>query len=193
MFGKMVTGDPLVKAEFRAMTRVDLSKGKHTVLVFCTTPETVESELATLKFDLIDGVTRRMKLHGVKVINPDRVADWIDENGGTGTGPSEIAKDFDADYIVRIDVDSFRTKEINSPELLRGTSSGFVRVFKVDGTGTDKVAHNVYTTEFKSVYPAHQPISQHGRTSVSFHKDYVDRVCEQLAQRFYDHRPGNDI
>ena len=31
MFGKMLGGDPMVPAEFRAMTREDLAKGKHTL------------------------------------------------------------------------------------------------------------------------------------------------------------------
>ena len=48
-----------------------------TVLVVCTTPTSVESDLATLKYDLIDGVARRMKLNGVKVINPDLVASYL--------------------------------------------------------------------------------------------------------------------
>ena len=115
MFGRMLTGDPKTPSEFKSMTREDLSKGKHTVLVVCTTPESVESELATLKFDLIDGITRRMKHNGVKVINPDLVAGWLDEHGSIGSNPSELAEDFEVDYIVHIDVESFGFREPNSP------------------------------------------------------------------------------
>lgn len=193
MFGKMVTGDPLIPAEFKVRTRVDLAKGKHTVLVVCSTPTSVEADLATLKYDLIDGVTRRMKLNGVKVINPDLVAAWIDEHGDVGSDASELARDFDADYIVHIDVEAFGFREPNSPKLLRGQSSGFVRVFKVEEAGSQRLAHNVYSNEFTSSYPTHQPISEQGRTAVTFQKDYVDRVCDQLAQKFYDHRPGTEF
>ena len=193
MFGKMLTGDPMIPAEFKSRTRVDLAKGKHTVLVVCTTPTSVESDLATLKFDLIDGVTRRMKLNGVKVINPDLVATWIDEHSGIGSDPSELARDFEADYIVHIDVEAFGLREPNSPKLLRGQSSGFVRVFKVEAAGSQRQAHSIYTSEFTSSYPTHQPISEQGRTAVTFQKDYVDRVCDQLAKKFYDYRPGTDF
>lgn len=193
MFGKMLSGDPKVPAEFKSMTREDLSKGKHTVLVVCSAPESVESELSTLKFDLIDGITRRMKLNGVKVINPDQVASWIDQHGGIGSDATELAKDFDADFIIHIDVQSFGFREPNSPKLLRGQSAGWVRVFKVEESGDQRFAHNVYSNEFTSIYPAHQPIADQGRTSVTFQKDYVDRICDQLAQKFYDHRPGTDI
>lgn len=193
MFGKMLTGDPMVPAEFRAMTREDLAKGKLTVLVVCTTPDSVESDLATLKFDMIDGVTRRMKYNGVKVINPDLVAKWLDEHGTVGSDLSELAQDFEADYIVHLDVQEFGFREPNSPKLMRGHSSGFVRVSKVEEAGSQRFAHAVYSNEFTSTYPAHQPISEQTKTSLTFQKDYVDRVCDQLAQKFYDHRPGTDF
>jgi hypothetical protein len=192
MFGKMLKGEPMVPAEFRAMTREDLSKGKHSVLVVCTTPDSVEEDLATLKFDLADGVTRRMKLNGVKVISPDHVAKWVDEHGSVSPDLSELAQDFDADYIVHLDVQEFGFREPNSPKLMRGHSSGFVRVSKVEEVGSRRIAHAVYSNEFTSTYPAHQPISEQTKTSVIFQKDYVDRVCDQLAQKFYDHRPGTD-
>lgn len=193
MTGKMFGGDPLMPSEFKTRTRTDLVKGKHTVLVVCSTPASVDSELATLKYDLIDGVTRRMKLNGVKVINPDLVAAWIDEHGGGSLDPSELASDFDTDYIIQIDVEAFGFREPNSPKLLRGQSSGFVRVFKVEEASSQRMAHNVYSSEFTSSYPPHQPISEQGRTALTFQKDYVDRVCDQLAKKFYDHRPGTDI
>ncbi len=193
MFGKLLTGDPMIPAEFKSRTRVDLVKGKHTVLVVCTTPTSVESELATLKFDLIDGISRRMKLNGVKVINPDLVATWIDEHGDVGSNPSDLADNFEADYIVHIDVDSFGLREPSSPKLLRGQSSGIVRVFKIEEAGSRRLAHNVYSNEFTSLYPTHQPISEQGRTALTFQKDYLDHVCDQLAEKFYDHRPGTDF
>ena len=193
MFGKMLTGDPKRLSEFKSMTREDLAKGKRKVLVICTTPESVESELATLKFDLIDGITRRMKLNGIKVINPDLVAAWIDEHDHAESSPSDLAQDFETDYIIHVVVESFSFREPNSPKLFRGRSSGFVRVFKVEDFASQRVAQNVYVNEFASTYPTHQPISEQGRSSITFQKDYVERLCDQLAQKFYDHRMGNDF
>ena len=193
MFGKMLIGEPKIPAEFRARTHVDLTKGKHSVLVVCTAPDSVDSENSTLAYDLIDGVTRRMKLHGVDVINPDRVASWIDEHGGIGTDPSELAKDFDSDYIVFIEVQSFSFREPSSPKLLRGQSSGFIRVFEINEVGEQKIPNTVFATEFASTYPKHQPVSEQGRSSLIFQKEYMDRFCDQLAEKFYDHRPGTDI
>jgi hypothetical protein len=190
MFGKMVMGDPLSPAEFRTMTKEDLTKGKKTVLVICTAPDSVDSDNSTLGYDLIDGITRRLKLRGVKVINPDLVASWIDEHGDNNAHPVRLARDFDTDYIISVDVQAFSFREPNSPKLLRGQSSGVIRVFEINEVDGHPLASTVFITEFKSTYPEHQPVAEQGRSSMMFQKEYMDRVCDQLAEKFYDHRPG---
>lgn len=194
MFNRMILGDPKLPAEFRNMTKIDLTKGKHTVMVICSTPAAVDDDLSTLKLDLIDGITRRMKLNGVSVIDPDHVATWLDDHGGF-RDPSELAEDFDAHFIAWIDVNQFSFREDNSPKLLRGRCAVFVRVYRVDaaGPGGQKFTSSVYETEFSSTYPRLQPLSETGRSGVLFRKEYVGRVCDHLAEKFYDHRPGGDF
>lgn len=188
--GKLLWGDPKQPSEFTNLTKVDLTKGTNTVLVTCSTPEAVDSDASTLKLDLIDGITRRLRLNGVKTINPDRIADWVDDHGGINSSPDELARDFETDYIACIDVQTFSLREPNSPKLLRGNTSGFIRVYKVDGTGDSRLALRVYETEFSLIYPLHQPMAETGRSATVFNKDYVDHLCDLLAERFYDHRPG---
>lgn len=189
--GKMLWGDPKQPSEFTNLTKVDLTKGLKTVLVACSTPEAVDSDASSLKLDLVDGITRRLRLNGVKTIDPDRVAEWVDDHGGINSNESELARDFDADYIAWIDVLSFTLREPNSPKLLRGNTTGFIRVYKVDGTGESRMALRVYETEFSLIYPLHQPLAEQSRSARVFQKDYVDHLCDMLAERFYDHRPGS--
>uniref|UniRef100_A0A7C2NV47 Uncharacterized protein n=1 Tax=Schlesneria paludicola TaxID=360056 RepID=A0A7C2NV47_9PLAN len=189
MANRMLTGDPMVPSQFKAMTGTDLTKGKHKVVVICSTPTSVESELSTLNLDLIDGITRRMKVRGVDVVSPDLVAKWIDDNGGVVADPSAMANAFDADYVAWIDLHTFSIREENSPKLLRGRSQGFVRVYQVEEVNDDRVALSAFNSEFTSVFPQHQPISETGRSALTFQKEYIDRVCDELAMKFYDHRP----
>jgi len=193
MFGKMLKGDPLVPSEFRSMTRQDLTKGKQKVLVICNAPESVDSENSTLAYDIIDGVTRRMRLHGVDVVNPDLIASWLDENGSQGLNLSELAAEFDCDFIVSIEVQAFSFREPNSPKLLRGQASGFVRAYEVTEIDGQRRVNNVYGAEFSSIYPRHQPVSEQGRSSQIFQKEYMDRFCDMLGEKFYDYSPGADI
>ncbi|HEY0982422.1 MULTISPECIES: hypothetical protein [unclassified Schlesneria] len=191
--GKILFGDPKITSEFTTLTRIDLSKGEHTVAVVCSTPESVESNASALKLDVIDGVSRRLKLNGVKIINPDRVADWVEANGGIGSDLTQLAQDFETDYIAWIDIQSFGLREPNSQNLLRGQTTGFIRVAKVEDVSGWRRPMMAYTREFALTYPQHQPISETGRSIIVFHKEYVARLCDMLAERFYNHRPGKSF
>lgn len=188
---KLINGDPKQEAEFTTLTHEDLSKGLRTVLVVCSSPEAVEDDVSTLRLDLIDGVARRMKLNGVRVINPDQVADWIDEHDGVVSDLQSLATDFETDYIAWIDVQAFSLHEPNSQRLLRGRTSGFIHVYKVEERDSRPMALKVYSREFSMTYPQHQPISEQGRGLDVFQKDYVKQLCDFLSERFYNHRPGN--
>jgi hypothetical protein len=198
MFGKMLTGDPMVTSQFKVMTGTDLAKGKHKVVVVCTVPAAVTEEQSSLNVDLIDGVTHRMKLAGIDVVKADQVAQWIDDNGGVVSDPNAMARAFDVDYVVWIDLQAFSLRENAEHEqdhshLLRGRVQGFIRAYKVEEVGSDRVALTAYNREFTTTYPPHQPVSEVGRSALLFQKEFIGRVCDQLAETFYNHRPATDI
>lgn len=191
---RMLTGDPMSKSEFKMFTKVDLTKGKHKLLVICSTRDSIDADVSTLKFDLVDGIIRQLRRDGVDVVNPDAVTNWMDDHGGPPRDPSDLARDFeDVDYIAWIDVDRFTFKEDNSETLLRGRSQGMVRVYQVTETDGARMASSVFNKEFTSVYPQHQPISEVNRSEEIFRRDFVRRVCDQLVHKFVDYRPGWDI
>lgn len=190
--GKLLFGEPKVPSEFTKLTKDDLSNGQKMVLVVCSAPEAVESEYSTLKYDLVNGVTRQMNRNGVQIVKPDLVADWLDTHGGLSMELPELAQDFDkAEYIAWLDVQTFDLHEPNSPKLLRGQASGFIRVFKIEGEKKQRIPYKVYQTEFTMTYPEHQPVSEQSRGLTPFHKEYIARLSNLLAERFYDHRPSD--
>lgn len=193
MTQKMLFGDPLTTAEFTTFTHVDLSKGKHRLLVVCETPASVDADISTLKFDIIDGVTRQLKREGVSVIEPNKVADWLDEHGGLPSDPTELAHYFDADYIAWIDIDEFRYREDGNAALLRGKALGTIRVFRVAMLDEQRMTSSVYAKEFTSTYPAHAPISEVNHSADIFRREFTHRVSDEIAHKFYNHRPGWDI
>jgi hypothetical protein len=82
MAGKMFFGDPAATSTFTQSTRVDLVKEGKRILVICSTPDAVKTNFPSVDFDLLDGVTRRLKVRGIKVVDPDNVATWLDDHGG---------------------------------------------------------------------------------------------------------------
>lgn len=193
MAGKILNGDPKYTCKFRTMTNIDLTKGEHKVLIICSAPETIEASNSTLKVDLIDGITRRLKRRKIDVVNPDDVAKWIDDHGGVGNDVNELAEGFDADYIAWIDIDTFTTLEGNSSKLHRGRSIGEIRVYRVDKFDERKIASQIFVTEYTSVHPPHQPISFNSSSATVFEKEYLDIVSEQIAQTFYDYRLNDTL
>ena len=192
---RMFFGDPLIKSEFKTFTHVDLTKGKHKLMVLCTTPNAIDEELSTLNLDVIDGVTRQLKREGVDVIDPDLIANWLDRHGGLPEDLSELVqeKKMRADYIALIEVQSFSYREESSADLLRGRSRGFLHVYRVDKLDEQWMATSVFKKEFTSVYPTHQPISELSRSSEIFRREFTQRLSDQLAHKFYDYREGWEI
>lgn len=193
MAGKAIFGDPKLPAEFRTRTGIDLTKGDKSLLVVVRTPQSVEGTLPSLDVDLIDAIDRRLKLHGVKVVDPDRVAQWIDHNGGRFDHPNELAAEFDADFIAVIDVETFRLQDDNSPNLYHGTASGQMQVFEVRDVAGSKETLQIFAGNFRNQYPPHGPVPVDSLSSRMFQMRFIDHLSDRLGSRFYDYRLGDEM
>jgi hypothetical protein len=170
-----------------------LTRGENLVVVVCSTPEAIRGDFPSLSADLLDGVTRRLKRENVKVVSPDAVATWLDDNGGRWSDPSEIAEQFDADFIIHIELEQFAYHQENSPLLLRGRATGKATAWAVHTAEGTKLATNVFEREYTSEYPQHHPVSVEQISDHVFRKRYLDRVCGELARMFYDYRYSDVI
>ena len=193
MGGKMLFGNPKVPAPFTTQTGDDLSKTGHKVLVVCTMPESVKAESPSADYDLLIGVTRRLKRNEIKVVNPDDVASWLDSHGGYWDDPTELANEFDAEYIVHIDLEDFTFREENSPDLFRGRTHGVVHAFKVTEVDGRKTTSEVFSPEYSSVYPEQVPIASGRLSAKVFHRKFLERVCDQISQLFYHHHFSDKV
>ena len=193
MAGKMVFGDPQAPSAFKQSTRIDLAKEGHRILIVCSTPDAVKTHFPSVDFDLLEGVTRRLKVRGVKVVDPDQVASWLDDHGGRWNDVAELAEKFHTDFVVHLDISKFTCQEDNSPTLLRGQSEGRVHVYRVADGPSGKLVSEVMDHEFTSTYPAGYPVSVEKKSSRLFTQEYLDRVCTKLAQIFYDHPLSEEI
>ncbi len=195
MAGKMLFGDPLNICDFTSQTHVDLMKEEKTVLVICSTPESVKVHWPSLDFDILEGVSRNLMTHDIKVVKLDKVATWIDENGGEFEDPSELAAEFDADYIIHIDLNQFSYHEEHSNTLFRGRATGNVMAYRIvkskEKGKSSAQTLQVFSQEFNSEYPTLQPIPKEQMNEKSFQQIYLAELCEQLARKFYNYRLGD--
>jgi hypothetical protein len=194
MAGKMVLGEVKVQSQFRQATKTDLAKLNRRVLVLCSAPDTIRASYPSVDFDILEGVIHRLKVHGIKkVVSPDEVAGWLDEHGGRFDDLQELAERFHADYILHIEISRFTCTEENSHDLLRGQSEGHVRAYHLDGTGADKKLLEVMNSDFVSTYPPGNPVSADKKSATNFQREYIDRICLQLSQIFYDHTRAEEM
>ncbi|HEX6985780.1 MAG TPA: hypothetical protein VF170_10395 [Planctomycetaceae bacterium] len=193
MAGKMFFGDPEKTAAFRAVTDVDLAKGDKSVLIVATTPESAKQAYSSVDVDIVERVGRELRRKGVKVYPSKKVLDWVDRRGGQWGSPDEIAAEFDADYVIEIDVDRLSHREPHSPELYRGQAVGNVRAYEVVESGGGRVASPVFSREFTCTYPSHHPKQAHQISERTFQEEFLGRVCTHVAQLFYDHRASETV
>ncbi len=193
MAGKMFFGDPKQTCSFSAETHVDLVEDQKTVLVVCSTPEDIKTDFPSLNFDLLEGVTRRIKRQEIKIVNPNEVADWMDDHLGSWDKISDFAEQFDADYIIHIDLEHFSYKEENSPALYRGRVQGTVHAYEVKKIDGQKQVLPVFVQEYTSEYPKLYPVSSSQLSAKMFIKRYLDEVSTELAQMFYNYRVSERI
>ncbi len=193
MAGKMLFGDPLITCEFTSRTKIDLSKDKKKVLVVCSTPESIRSDYPSLNYDLLEQITYGLHRHEIEVMDTGEVATWLDDNGGVWNDVDELAENFDADFIIHVDIDEFDYREPNSPNLLRGKAFGTVSAYEVKEMDGGKRALEVFTSEYTSEYPSHMPVSIESESPTVFRKKYLDRIADQIGRFFYNYRAGADI
>lgn len=187
-------GRPLIDADFKVFTGKSLAEKGKKVVVICTAPENAK-DVSSLDLDIIADVSGKFRQHDINVIEPHKIQSWIDDNAGGVEEADliEIGRKFDADYIVHIRLDQFTYKEQNSPNLFRGRTKGKLMVVQIDdipGAKGRKRGKKIYDKGFSSVYPEHQPKSGEEISGQVFRKQYLERVSGEIAQFFYDHRPG---
>jgi hypothetical protein len=194
MAGKLFLGDVKVQSQFRQATHTDLAKLNRKVLVLCSASDTIHTSYASVDYDILEGVIHRLKTHGIhKIVSPDAVSGWLDDHGGRCDDLQELAEHFHAEYVIHIEVSQFTCTEENSPNLLRGHSEGHVRAYHLDDGAPGKKLLEIMNSDFVSTYPFGNPISADKKSATNFQREYIERICLQLAQIFYDHTASEEM
>ena len=193
MANKLVFGDPTVTSRFKTVVHVDLARDKKKVLVVCSAPSSLRSDAAALDQDIIEGLGRRLKREGIRIVDPNKVASWLEDRGGRLGDPAEIAADFKTNYIIHVEIDDFKYREDNSPTLYRGQVSGSVVVYEVKNANGKKVTAEVFRNDVSTTWPDGNPIEGDARRGQVFLQQFIGRICDQLAILFYDHPSSAEV
>lgn len=190
MAGKMFFGDPKVKSHFRAATGVDLTKGEKSLLIVCQAPHGILNKYPSMQLDVVDRMTRHLETRHVNVVPSDDVANWVDDHGDWGDF-SELADEFNADYVMLIEIESFICSVPDSPNLLQGKTSGKVTVLESDQDKSQDLIQ-AFERTFSIEFPGY-PVPRESKSESLFTEGFLDEVAIHLCHYLYDHRVSETV
>jgi len=187
--GYLIGGPPSIEPDFEVQTKKSFTDYDVTVAVVCYAPERLKWDFVDVDKNIAKYVSHRLNQHKVKVINPDRVQQWLDENGDWDTA-DEIGAAFKTTYVVDININDYSLYEKGSQTLFRGRAEVFVTVWEMNEDGTGEP---IYRKEIKSIWPLAAPRSTSDVTYVRFRMLYLQRLSERIGRLFYEYYNGDDI
>lgn len=123
---------------------------------------------------------------GIKVIEHQKVVDWMDKQPENIADFKEVGRGVKADMVLGIDLDQFSTHE--GPTLLRGRSRISVKVFDMNQNG--KLVYSVPAAPV--VYPENGP-RPIGENEEAFKIMFVDIVARKISKDFYPYDKMEDF
>lgn len=190
MAGKMFFGDPKVKSQFRTATGTDLTKGEKSLLIVCSAPYGVLAQYPSIQIDIVDRMTRILDRKNVKVISGDDVAAWFDDHGEWGDF-SELCEEFKADYVMHIQVETFKCEVPDSPNLLQGKADGKVKVLEARDKDPPTMSM-AFERTFDVTFPSY-PVPRENRSEQLFTETFLERISISLSHFIYDHRASETV
>ena len=187
----MLLGNPKVKNDFTQLTGVELDESDQSLIILCSAPHSVTSTSPSVTYDIIDGVARRLRARGIKVVPPDEVAEWMDDNG-SWKDVAEVAGPLNAGFAAHLDLTELSWREPGSKSLFRGRAFGTVRVYRIERSDDVAISHETFSQEFTDEYPF-GPVSAESTSEEMFRRNFIKRLCSQMAMRFYDHEFSEKI
>jgi len=184
--GKMVMGDPLNTSAFEFQTGTNLGESGEKLLIICSAPHGTLLKFPSVQLDIVDRITLHLKSRDIQVVSSDDVATWYDDNGEWGDY-SELAKHFDARYVLHVELRTFSFQEPSSPGLMRGRSEGTVTVYRF-GEQDSGLREAIFEQNLRVKFPETYPVPRESNSEDTFVENLLDRISLQVSQMLYDHR-----
>ncbi|WP_417385139.1 hypothetical protein [Gimesia sp.] len=189
LLGYLIGGPPSIEPDFDVQTQKSLTDKDVTVAIVCYAPLELQYNFDGIHNDLAKYTTFRLHSHGVKVVNPDRIRAWLDENPDWDK-PEEIGEAFDVTYVIHVELHKYSLYEENSSDLYRGRAEGMVTVYEMDDAGEGE---KLYSKEITSFYPLRAPRATSEITFSKFKKEYLSRLSDEIGRLFYEYYNGDDF
>lgn len=182
MSGNFVGGGRSIRPDFDKKTSHSLTEKGRKAIVLCYAPKEVKWDFDLLDRELGVHVMHRLNEHQIKVMDPDAVNAWLDHHADWDK-PEEIGRDFEADFVVYIEIRKFGLYEQGSNSEFRGNAKLDLRVFEMKKSGD---GNEIYSEEIVSQYPIQLPVQTAETSYDDFKRLYLSRLSDEIGRHFYD-------
>ena len=189
LLGYLIGGPPSIEPDFDAMTKKSMTAKDVTVVAFCFAPQDLKLDFSKVDQELTRYLSHRLHQHQIKVINPERVHEWLQKNDEWDR-PEEIGEAFDATYVIYVDLIKYSLWEEHSVTLYRGRAEAIVSVIEIDESGNGE---RIFSKEITSRYPLSMPRDSSEVNYNTFKRQYLSRLSEEIGRLFYEYYNGDDI
>lgn len=174
------------------------------VVILCRAVADSMGEYSSLERDLSRELAFifRKKIKKVTVVNPDKVATWVDAHPKE-TDPAEIARDFDADIVVYLEVEQFQVQHPGDLNMLHGEARVHIKAYEMDYPKNSKdkpikdqpkEAHEIYDSVSEPSFPDRGPIPiDTGSSKGKFRITFVKILAKDISWHFIEHAPDDSI
>jgi len=132
------------------------------------------------------GALLKANVSKIKLIDPQKVNDWMDEDSSGLDDLAQVGKAVQADMVVALDLDKFSM--LVGQTLYQGRAEVSLKVYDCKKR----------ETPFKRgpltiVYPPNHVLTTTETSEPTFRRNFAERIAAQLGRYFYKHDPHPDI
>ncbi len=161
-------------------------------------------EYSSLEHDLSKELAfiMRNKIKKITVVDPDKIAVWMEAHPKE-TDPAEAARDFDADFVIFLEVEQFQTQNPGDLNMLHGEARIHIKAYEMDYPKNSKdkpikdqpkEAKEIYDAIAEPSFPDRGPIPiDSGSSKPKFKKTFLKVVAKSVSWHFIEHAPDDSI
>jgi hypothetical protein len=144
----------------------------------------------------------REKTKKIDLVPAEKVWTWV-EGHPTWTDPGEIARAFEADIVIFLEIEAFQLQSPSDLNVFQGTAKTHVVVTEMDHpknskgkrlTDQPKEPHGIYDDYVDTVFPIRGPIPyDSGVSRGKFKSAFLKVVANEISWHFVEHAPDDTI
>ncbi len=188
-FGYLIGGPPQLEPMFEKKTNKSFTDRGVRVAVVSFADNELKYQYDSIDHLIAVGVGAKLKQNHVEVVNAEAVRIWLEENPDWDT-PDEVGAEFDATYVVYIDIGDFALYEHDSRHLFRGRAEVIVSVYEMRANGEGR---RIFNHDLSSEFPRLGPRSASEVSYDSFRAEYLLRLSDEIGRMFYPYGSGDDV